>query len=139
VERKYLPTFADLVDRLSIVLLKSVFIGEHRDAYLDEIATIEHDIDLLLDDMSISASDVRAILVLMLTNRFIWENEAKVRNGDRAIEMLRATHCINGVRNKAKNVLSAKIGERLDLKLDCLAADLPADMGNWRLFEDMMR
>ena len=79
-DRKYLPTLSELVDRLSIVQLKAIFINEHRDAYKEEIALIEHDIDLLLGerpDYRVSAKDIRAILAVMLTNRFIWENESK--------------------------------------------------------------
>jgi hypothetical protein len=61
----------------------------------------------------------------MLSNRYIWENESKVRNGnDQDIILLKKTHSINGVRNTAKNVISKEIGERVDLKIDCLAAEL---------------
>jgi hypothetical protein len=141
-ERKYLPTFADLVDRLSIVMLKSVFIPQNRKNYLAEIGLISHDIDIILDRHSeftstVRSSDVRAIMAIMLSNRFIWENEARVRNGERDDTMLRVTHAVNGVRNTAKNVLSRHFDERLDLKVDCLSADLPPDMGNWNLFEDV--
>ena len=36
-ERKYLPTLSELVDRLSIVQLKEVFIPEHKQEYNQEI------------------------------------------------------------------------------------------------------
>ena len=49
-ERKYLPTLADLVDRLSIVQLKEVFITEHKKEYAKEIEQIVHDIELILSD-----------------------------------------------------------------------------------------
>ena len=32
-ERKYLPTLAELIDRLSIIQLKEVFITEHKEEY----------------------------------------------------------------------------------------------------------
>ena len=32
-ERKYLPTLAELIDRLSIIQLKEVFITEHKTEY----------------------------------------------------------------------------------------------------------
>ena len=35
-ERKYLPTLAELVDRLSIVQLKEVFITDHKEEYAKE-------------------------------------------------------------------------------------------------------
>ena len=38
--RKYLPTLAELIDRLSIAQLKEVFITEHKDEYAKEINDI---------------------------------------------------------------------------------------------------
>ncbi len=48
--RKYLPTLSELVDRLSIVQLKEVFIPEHKNEYAKEISDILHDIDLTLKE-----------------------------------------------------------------------------------------
>lgn len=138
-ERKYLPTLSELVDRLSIVQLKAIFINEHRDAYKEEIALIEHDIDLLLGerpDYRVSAKDIRAILAVMLTNRFIWENESKARaGGSEQDQLLKLTHSVNGQRNTAKNILSQSFGERLDMKIDALAAELPPGLGHWDIFK----
>ena len=50
MDRKYLPTLAELVDRLSIAQLKEVFITEHKEEYAQEIKDIVHDIDLILSD-----------------------------------------------------------------------------------------
>ena len=138
-DRLYLPTLSELIDRLSIVQLKAIFISEHSDAYKEEIALIENDIDLLLaerPDYRISAKDVRAILAIMLTNRFIWENESKARAGSSEQDkLLRLTHSVNGQRNTAKNILSKSFGERLDMKIDALAAELPTDLGHWDIFK----
>lgn len=134
-ERKYLPTLAELVDRLSIVQLKSIFIVENKTAYDEEIALIEHDIDLLLAGKPLDAATVRAILMLMLTNRYIWENESKARQGgSEQDKLLKLTHSINGVRNTAKNVISRWAGERVDLKIDAFAAGLVEEFGNWDVF-----
>jgi len=43
--------------------------------------------------------------------------------------LLKFTHSVNGVRNAAKNVISNEIGERVDLKLDCLAAEICKTQG----------
>ena len=43
-KRKYLPTLAELVDRLSIAQLKEVFITEHKEEYAQEIKDIVHDL-----------------------------------------------------------------------------------------------
>ena len=40
-KRKYLPTLAELVDRLSIIQLKEVFITEHKEEYGQEIKDID--------------------------------------------------------------------------------------------------
>lgn len=138
-ERKYLPTFAELVDRLSITILKSIFIPEHKTEYDAECALIMHDIDVLLTEKNykISAVDIKAISVLTLANRVIWENESVARaGGEEAEGRLRLTHSVNGCRNTAKNIIAVAVGDRLDYKVDCLAADLEAKYGNWRLFED---
>ena len=132
-ERKYLPTFADLVDRLSIVQLKAIFL--YRDIYNAERELIEHDIDILLAerDYKLTAKDIRALMIIMLANRVIWENESDVRNGGNEGQ-LRFTHSINGVRSTAKNKLMERFGGRQDHKIDCLAEDLPKELGHWRVF-----
>ena len=88
--RQYLPTFADLIDRLSIVQLKAIFISENKEAYEKEMELIMHDIDEVLKEAEVNidhgiirAKMIRAIMVVQLTNRFIWENETKARAGDR--------------------------------------------------------
>ena len=40
------------------------------------------------------------------------------------------------MRNNAKNLLSRELGERVDLKVDCLAAELKSEFENWEVFED---
>jgi hypothetical protein len=132
-ERSYLPTFAELVDRLSIVQLKAVFIPEHAAEYRAEMELILHDLDILRPE--IDARSIHAMLVLMLCNRYIWENEAKARaGGAEQDKLLKLTHSINGVRNTAKNVLSSICGDRKDFKADALAAELHEEFGNWNVF-----
>lgn len=133
-ERKWLPTLSELIDRLTIVQLKQIFIPEHAVEYAGEAELIEHDIDLLLVGKKIDARVVRAIMLVMLSNRVIWENESKARLGDASQDkLLKFTHSINGIRNRAKNIIAEMDGGRKDFKLDCLAAELPAEFGNWNL------
>ena len=110
-KRKYLPTLAELVDRLSIIQLKEVFITEHKEEYAEEIKDIVHDIDLILQDESVrlSGKDVRAIIVLSQMNLHIWHNESEARNGINAGENLLLTHGLNGIRNTAKNMIQEKM------------------------------
>ena len=136
-KRKYLPTFAELLDRMTICQLKAIFIPENKEAYDQEIDDIKHDIDQIISekDVKVSAEMIRAICVVMLSNRYIWENESKCRSGDsQDLSLLKLTHSINGVRNVAKNVISKELGERVDLKTDCLAAELKSDFQNWDIF-----
>ena len=138
MNRKYLPTFAELIDRMSICQLKAIFIPENKKAYDQEIADIQHDLDQMIEEKNIKLSSemLKATSIVMLTNRYIWENESKCRNGDsQDLELLKLTHSINGVRNLAKNVISRELGERVDLKIDCLAAELKSDFQNWEVFK----
>lgn len=140
MSRQYLPTFAELIDRLSIVQMKAIFIPENKEAYEQEIALIMHDIDEIFTEVDggydrlVNAKVIRAMLVIMLTNRFIWENESRARlGGSDQDKLLKLTHSINGVRNTAKNIIAQEMGERVDLKIDALAAELTKDFGNWNI------
>ena len=122
--RKYLPTLAELVDRLSIVQLKEVFIVEHKKEYAKEIAEITHDIEEILQDEEIrlTGEDVRAIVVLSQMNLHIWQNETKYRVGI-GDGNLGLTHGLNGIRNTAKNKIQEHGSSRKDYKIDCIAAE----------------
>ncbi len=137
-DRKYLPTFAELIDRMTICQLKSIFIPSSKEAYDQEISDIKHDLDQIIKekDIDLTAELIRAVSIVMLSNRYIWENESKVRNSadDDESNLLKLTHSINGVRNTAKNVISKELGERVDLKTDCLAAQLKSNLQNWDVF-----
>ena len=124
-DRKYLPTLSELVDRLSIVQLKEVFIAEHKDEYAKEIADIVHDIQLYLKESKepITAETIRAIVVLSQMNLHIWHNESNYRKGIKDGNNLELTHGLNGIRNTAKNKIQEVMGGRKDYKIDCLAAD----------------
>lgn len=125
MERKYLPTLAELIDRLSISQLKEVFISEHKEEYANEISDIVHDIQLCLDesDQKVTAETIRAIVVLAQMNLHIWHNESAVRAGTAGPSNLALTHGINGIRNTAKNKIQEIVGGRKDYKIDCLAAE----------------
>ena len=117
--RKYLPTLAELIDRLSIAQLKEVFIPEHKEEYSREIKDILHDIDLL----GVDSKTLRAVIVLAQMNLHIWHNESNYRKGIKEGNSLELTHGLNGIRNTAKNKIQEVVGGRRDYKIDCLAAD----------------
>ncbi len=122
---KYLPTLSELIDRLSIVQLKEVFIPEHKNEYSKEISDIIHDIQAHIDenDAVIDAEVIRAVVVLSQMNLHIWHNETNYRKGIKDGNNLELTHGLNGIRNTAKNKIQEVVGGRKDYKVDCLAAD----------------
>ena len=125
MNRKYLPTLSELVDRLSIVQLKEVFISEHKAEYAKEISDILHDIQEHINenDAVIDAEVIRAVVVLSQMNLHIWHNETNYRKGIKDGNNLELTHGLNGIRNTAKNKIQEVVGGRKDYKIDCLAAD----------------
>ena len=117
--RKYLPTVSELIDRLSIVQLKEVFIPEHNEEYAQEIKDIIHDLEL----EGLDGELIRAVIVTSQMNLHIWHNESEARKGINAGENLQLTHGLNGIRNTAKNKIQERFGGRKDYKTDCLAAE----------------
>ena len=137
MERKYLPTLSELIDRLSIVQLKEVFISDHKTEYAQEIKDITHDIQLLLDQSDmIDAEVIRAIVVLSQMNLHIWHNESNYRRGVKDGNNLELTHGLNGIRNTAKNKIQEVAGGRKDYKLDCLAAEFSDWEVSWPSLEE---
>lgn len=127
-DRKWLPTFSELIDRLAIHQLKEVFIPENKKQYSKEIDEIVHDIEIIIKekDIQFSGEMVQAIVILAQINAHIWYNETKVRGGsDQDLHLLKLTHGLNGIRNNTSNYISSLIGsgERMDWKTDCLAAE----------------
>ena len=123
-DRKYLPTISELIDRLSIIQLKEVFITEHKEEYAKEIKDIVHDLDLLMNWEKPTGEMIRAIIVLAQMNTHIWYNETKYRQGE-GDGNLGLTHGLNGIRNTAKNIIQDQLedGGRKDYKVDCIAAE----------------
>lgn len=128
VDRKWLPTLAELLDRLTIHQLKEVFVPDKKEKYAKEMIDIMHDIDMLISEENIpfTANIVRAIVVLSQINTHIWYNERDVRLGQNVERSnLRLTHGLNGIRSRIMNYILELIGQldRQDYKVDCLAED----------------
>ena len=122
MERNYVYTTGQLIDRLSIVTLKSIKIAENKAEYEKEAAQIMDDLDIILGEHQ--GKLIRAIQINAIVNEIIWANESKARSGgDEQDKMLKFTHSVNGVRSAAMNSISNILGERKDLKLDCIAAE----------------
>jgi len=140
MERKYLPTLAELVDRLSIHQLKEVFIPEHKEKYQREMRDIMDDMNLIIkeQDIQLTAEILKAVVVIAQINEHIWYNESKVRSGEsQDLNLLKLTHGLNGIRNRTMNYLLELIDnkERRDWKTDCLAAEF----SDWEIMLDLIR
>ena len=126
--RKYMPSLAELIDRLSIVTLKSIKLN-HKKEYEKEAREIIHDINLILKKDIKKVRDfgmlVRAIQIGCLANELIWSNETKARQGGREQDhLLPLTHSINSLRMRAGNSIVFQTGGRKDLNLDRLNEEL---------------
>jgi hypothetical protein len=125
MQRKYLPTLSDLIDRLTIVQQKELKIPEHREEYTKELEDLMHDIQICLGDNDIHTIDaemIRDVIVLTLMNCEIWHNESNFRKGIKDGNNLELTHGLNGIRNTAKNKIQGKFGGRKDYKVDNVKA-----------------
>jgi hypothetical protein len=147
-ERKFMPGFAELIDRMSIDLLKEVKIPEHKQIFVDEKNIIMEDIDTIIKEkkITLTADLIHAIIVCAQMNEHIWYNESSARLGvlnkesmspeqyEEALLKLRLTHSINGIRSIAKNTISFLIGDKdkMDYKVDCVASDYKAWDIKWR-------
>ena len=133
--RKYLPTLAELIDRLSIIQLKEVKIPQHKEEYAKEIEDIVHDITEILDtnkQLKVDGDFIRAIVVLSQMNLHIWVNEDNARSGDDKGNQLMLTHGLNGIRNTAKNKIQELDGGRKDYKVDCIASEFKDWEISWK-------
>ena len=130
--RKYLPTISDLIDRLSIIQLKEIFIPEHKEKYAQEIKDIVEDLDELIYWEKPTGEMIRAIIVLAQMNLHIWHNESNFRAG-KGKGKLELTHGLNGIRNTAKNKIQENLveGGRKDYKIDCIAAEFEDWKVSW--------
>lgn len=120
-----MPSFGELVDRLSICQLKEILIPEKRETYTNQIRDIVHDLDALCKQTGwgISGTFILAVVNLALINRFIWENEANQRKGIEAGNDLRLTHSLNTLRVQCYSLISREFGDREEYKKDTLIPD----------------
>jgi len=117
----YILTFGELVDRLSIAILKRIRIPEHRKGFDEEI-------EMLISEIPHGKIVYNAMLTA-LVNEAIWSNESMVRDGkEQDLHLLLRTHSLNGVRSRVKNSINALYGQRQDPKVDCLAE---REMDEW--------
>jgi hypothetical protein len=126
IERRYLPSLSEKLDRLCITQLKELLIPEHKEEYAKEIENIMHDIDLDIeeDGLRFNAKSLRELIVLVIMNREIWLSESNARKGNKDGNDLLKSHSLNSLRNQAKNRIQEIIpNSRKDYKIDVLTTE----------------
>lgn len=114
IERKYLPTLADLIDVLAIDQIKEIKL-ENKHSYALEMKKISHDINVLIaqKQIKLSARLIRMIIVIAQINLFIWNNKDKMQEDpSRYNDLLKLAHQLNGIRNRMKNKISEEVGDK---------------------------
>ena len=123
----YSLSFAELLDRLSIVELRNINSKEPNEKIQEEIKDILHDIDLHLAEKPMSGEQVRGLIILSYVNKFIWDNESSVREEEdcsnqtyshELLEKLKQSHKANSLRAEAKKHIQNQRQERIDEKLN---------------------
>jgi hypothetical protein len=129
MERQYNYTLAQLIDRLSIVTLKSIKIPEGKNDYEIEASKIMADLDSWINEQGIGKV-IRMIQVNGIVNEMIWANESKARKGeDQDLRLLKLTHSLNRVRGQAMAVIANHYGDAVDLKSDYMDSELTKQFG----------
>lgn len=114
-ERQFLPSFAELIDRLTVDQIKEVLLQNRAEEISKEIKSICNDIDLLVNQnqISLSARLIRIIIILSQMNVHIWNNKDKMKlDPSKYNEHLTLAHQLNGLRNQMKNLLLEESGEK---------------------------
>ena len=113
-ERKNIvPSFADLIDRLTILQLKEVFYREDRASFAAAMTRIEHDLGAIIKAQQIkfTAPAIRLVVALAQMNLHIWHCRDKMREGGPDFdEQMKLSHQLNGIRNQLKNRLLEAAG-----------------------------
>lgn len=135
-ERKYNWAFAELCDRLNIVIQKIIFETDEKQkkAFIQERADIVHDIDLFIKEgVEVTGEIISAIMGLQIVNITIWENEDFLRKESQSnedpekidwkarYERVVKSHKLNANRSRLKAFVQNKIGGRVDPKLNYIS------------------
>lgn len=118
-QRRYNWSFAELIDRISIVIQKIVYAEseEMRDEFVRERDDIIHDIDIYIKEgVVIDGKLLSYVCTLQLINATIWANESGAR-GEGGAKNYEFTHALNFDRSQTKMAISKRIKGRIDFKL----------------------
>lgn len=126
MERKWLPTLGELIDRMSVVSLKITYNKDLKEEYAKEMQDLVDDVNLILTNVvgkeKLTAEFLKFVVILSQFNTMIWIQEDNARKGDENGNELYKTHIYNGIRCRAKDFISTYSNERKDPKIDALGA-----------------
>jgi GDP-L-fucose synthase len=114
-ERQFLPPFSELIDRLTVDQIKEVLLPDQASSVAEEMETICHDLDLLIEEQDIKLTSrlMRILIVIAQMNVHIWYNKDKMQdNPEQYSELLKLAHQLNGLRNQMKNLLLEEAGSK---------------------------
>jgi hypothetical protein len=112
--RAFLPTFAELIDRLTVDQIKEVLLPQSKDAIADEMAKISHDIDALIKERNIELNSrlIRMVIALAQLNLHIWTLKDRMKeHPEKYDEYLKFAHQLNGTRNQLKNMMLVELND----------------------------
>jgi hypothetical protein len=120
-DRQIFLTFSELIERLTVTQLRESLLKDGRDRNSQEIAAIESDLDLIIEEKGIklTARLIRQIMVIGQINALIWgcKDRMQTCSGDTLEEKeaynkdLRLSHQLNGIRNRMRNFMLVEIGD----------------------------
>jgi len=105
----YLPPLAELLDRLTIAQIKLNLLDEGQADFENEINSLKHDVELLMQNLGISPGGefVHLVVVLAQINLHIWHNkdlmQVNLDDDGKYLALLKLSHQLNGIRNRIKN------------------------------------
>lgn len=114
-KRHFLPSFAELIDRLTVDQIKEVLLSNRSEEISKEIQAICQDIDVIINQKQVVLSSrfIRIVVILAQMNVHIWNNKDKMKlDQEKYDEHLKLAHQLNGLRNQMKNLLLEESGER---------------------------
>jgi hypothetical protein len=118
--RRYQWSFAELIDRLSIVIQKIIYseTEEMRDLFAQERNDIIHDLDLFIaEGVEVDGKMLSDAMSLQIVNCAIWNGESAGR-GDGGEKNYALTHALNSNRAEVKKNISERANGRVDHKLN---------------------
>ena len=110
-ERQFLPTFAELIDRMTVTQIKLNLVENGKDDFKEELRKISSDLDLILttNPIHLTGELISSFVTIAQLNLHIWNNKDKMQenleNEAEYLRLLKLSHQLNGYRNKIKNQL----------------------------------